>query len=408
MGLLERIFKRQTTPARAYSVEINEQSTFTAWGGNAWENDIYRGAVDAIARNAGKLKGSHVIQYADDQRKTGDFKINRLLQVRPNPYMTAYDFLYKMVARYFLYNNSFALIERDDNGNPRAFYPITASNVQFMTDGANRLYCGFTLNNGAVATFPYEDVIHLRRAFCGNDLLGDDNGALYPALELAQTQNEGIIKGIKSGANIRGILHFTGIIAPEQLKEEKDRFVNDYFSMNNDGGVVVTDQKTEYTPIESKPVILSAEQSQAVKTKIYDYLGVSENIVNSSYNENEFAAFYESTIEPIALALGLEFTQKLFTDREQALGNSILFESGRLQFTSNATKVQLIKELMPMGLLTVNQALEILNLPGVADGDKRITSLNYIDESIAAEYQLQGIKSTQSNKGVQSGEGAQA
>ena len=84
----------------------------------------------------------------------------------------------------------------------------------------------------------------------------------------------------------------------------------------------------------------------------------------------------------------MEFTSKIFTDREQAFGNSIIFESGRLQFTSNKTKVQLIKELMPYGLLTVNQALEILNLPAVQDGDRRLQSLNYIDQGAATAYQL--------------------
>ena len=40
-----------------------------------------------------------------------------------------------------------------------------------------------------------------------------------------------------------------------------------------------------------------------------------------------------------------------------------------------------------MGLLTVNQALEILNLPSVADGDRRIQALNMIDQTQAAQYQ---------------------
>ena len=65
-----------------------------------------------------------------------------------------------------------------------------------------------------------------------------------------------------------------------------------------------------------------------------------------------------------------------------------MFESGRLQFSSNSTKVNLIKELLPMGILTVNQALEILNLPAIEDGDRRIQSLNYIDTEHATEYQL--------------------
>ena len=143
-----------------------------------------------------------------------------------------------------------------------------------------------------------------------------------------------------------------------------------------------------YTPIDHKPVLLDADQAKEIKTKIYNYLGLTESIVNSSYTEDEYAAFYESTLEPIAIALSQEFTAKVFNDREQAFGNSIVFESGRLQFTSNKTKVSLIAQLAPYGLLTINQALEILNLPSVADGDKRLQALNMIDQSIATEYQL--------------------
>ena len=292
-----------------------------------------------------------------------------------------------MVTHYYLYNNSFALIDRSGR-SVYGIYPITCSHMDFLSDAAGGLYCRFYLMNGKESIFPYSDIIHLRRNFNSNELLGDDNAALTPALELAHTQNEGIINGIKSGAHIRGILKFTQIMAPGKLKEEKEAFINDYLQISNDGGVVATDQKMEYTPIESKPVILSAEQSKTVQDKIYNYLGITEKIVNSSYTEDEFSAFYESTIEPLAVQLSLEFTSKIFNDREQAYGNSILFESGRLQFTSNKTKVSLIKELMPYGLLTINQALEILNLPSVKDGDKRLQTLNVIDADKAAKYQV--------------------
>lgn len=393
MGVLDRIFKKQDKPTAGQSVAlVRELGSFSAWGGDAYSNDVYRAGVDAIARNCGKLKGAHKISYADHKTKEGDCKLNRLLQVRPNPYMNAYDFLYKMVTHLYLHNNSFALIERDRSGNPCAFYPITSSNVEFLSDEKGALYCRFTFNNGKMCIFDYQDVIHLRRAFNRNDLLGDDNSALYPALELAHTQNEGIISGIKAGANIRGLLKFTQIMAPQKLAEEKQAFITDYLNMNNDGGVIALDQKADYIPIESKPVLLNGEQSKAVQDKIYNYLGISANIVNASYSEDEFSAFYESVIEPIALALGLEFTNKIFNDRAQAYGNAIVFESGRLQFTSNKTKVDLIKELVPLGLISVNQALEILNLPSVADGDRRLQSLNYIDQADATAYQLGKVK----------------
>lgn len=386
ISILDKIFRKSEVAVKTGLVNENT-AVFTTYCGDAYANDIYRAAVDAIARNAGKLKGGHVIRYADHDRVEGDCKLNRILQVRPNAYMSAYDFLYKMVTHYYLYNNSFALIDRSGR-SVYGIYPITCSHMDFLSDAAGGLYCRFYLKNGKESIFPYSDIIHLRRNFNSNELLGDDNAALTPALELAHTQNEGIINGIKSGAHIRGILKFTQIMAPGKLKEEKEAFINDYLEISNDGGVVATDQKMEYTPIESKPVMLSAEQSKTVQDKIYNYLGITEKIVNSSYTEDEFSAFYESTIEPLAVQLSLEFTSKIFNDREQAYGNSILFESGRLQFTSNKTKVSLIKELMPYGLLTINQALEILNLPSVKDGDKRLQTLNVIDAEKANKYQI--------------------
>lgn len=387
MSILDRFFRRERT--RTKTELINEPvSGFSMYGGDAYSNDIFREAVDAIARNAGKLKGSHVVTYAGERHETTDGRLNRLLQTRPNRYMSSYDFLYKLTTRLFLYNNAFAYIDRDERGNVRALYPITATHVDILSDATGSLFCGFMLRDGREVTLPYDDIVHLRRFFNENEILGEDNTAIASGIELAQTQNDGITSAIRAGASIRGILSFTQIMSPTKLKEEKDAFVKDYLELGNEGGVIATDQKMSYTPIDHKPVLLDADQAKEIKTKIYNYLGLTESIVNSSYTEDEYAAFYESTLEPIAIALSQEFTAKVFNDREQAFGNSIVFESGRLQFTSNKTKVSLIAQLAPYGLLTINQALEILNLPSVADGDKRLQALNMIDQSIATEYQL--------------------
>lgn len=390
VNIFQKIFGARKPPEKIERVELMNGSIaqFTAWSGDAYSSDIYRGAVDAIARNAGKLRGAHIIKYSDHDRIEKDCRLNRLLQVQPNFYMNAYDLLYKATTHYYLYNNAFILVQRGERGDPVGLWPINASRVIFLADQAGQLYCQFDFRSGKQATFPYSDVVHLRRHFNDNDLLGDQNSAIAPTLELAHTQNEGLVNGIKSSANIRGILKFTQIMAPEKLKEEKERFISDYLNISNDGGIVATDQKTEYEPITATPANIDEKQLAAVQKKIYDYLGISEGIVNSTYTEDEWAAFYESVLEPFATQLSLEFTRKLFNEREQAFGNCVMFEAGRLQFTSNATKVNLIKELMPYGLLTINQALEILNLPGVPDGNKRLQTLNVVDAAQANKYQL--------------------
>ena len=115
-----------------------------------------------------------------------------------------------------------------------------------MKDTTGALFCGFMLRDGREVTLPYDDVIHLRRFFNEAEILGEDNSAIASGIELAQTQNDGIISGIKAGASIRGILSFTQIMSPSKLKEEKDAFVKDYLELGNEGGIVAVDQKMNY------------------------------------------------------------------------------------------------------------------------------------------------------------------
>ncbi len=257
-NIFARLFKtKQKAPPSSPKQEVVEGSAqaFTPFSGDAYANDIYRGAVDAIARNAAKLRGTHIINTSIG-RNNGNPNLDRLLQTRPNPYANAYDVLYRMVTHYFLYNNAFALLLRDGKGVLYGIYPLKASHVEFMTDPSGELFCRFLINNGVEYIFPYCDIIHLRRNYNDNELFGDPNTALIAALEVAHNMNEGIIKAIQTSAHIRGVLKNAQILSPEKLKEEKDRFMKDFMQMDNHGGILVTDAKFDYVPIESKPVII--------------------------------------------------------------------------------------------------------------------------------------------------------
>jgi HK97 family phage portal protein len=401
-NIFKRLFKTAKDTGQTEQVEVMSGSPayFTPFDGDAYSSDIYRAAVDAIARNVAKLKGTHVITM-EQQRKDGDSQLNRMLQVRPNPFMSAYDMLYKLTTHYYLYNNAFAYLQKDDRGNPLGIWPLRPLAMEFVTDPTGILYCKFLFAGGREIIFPYSEIVHIRRFFNSNDLLGDPNTAIIPTLELAHTQSEGLSNSIKNGATIRGILKFSQVLAPDKLKAEKEAFINDYLTITNNGGVAALDSKAEYIPLKNEPYAIDDKQLQAVKQKVYDYLGISENIVNSTYTEDEWAAFYESVVEPLAVQFSLELTEKIFTPREQAFGNSILFEANRLQFASNATKTNIIKELMPLGLFTINQALEVLNLPGVKDGDKRVQTLNVANTQIVDQYQLeQKPKGGKTNEGI--------
>lgn len=367
MSIFDRFLKRRTPQPQAV-IEIENQ--YRAFSGTAYGSAAFRAAVDAISRHAAKL-----------QAHSADPQLETLLNTAPNAYMSAYDLLYKTAAAYFTHNNAFMLLARDDTGRVTEVYPITPQSVEFhpSTDGALYLECQFT--DGRRVTFPYSDLIHLRRHFLANDLLGEGNTPLFPLLDTAQTLTQGISASVKNGTSIRGILKFTSLVNPAQVKAEKEQFVSDYFNPANSGGIAATDQRFDFVPSNITPYTIPQEQVETVNRQIYEYLGVSSKIISGSYSENEFSAFYESVIEPFSLQLSQEWGLKC--------GVAVTFTAERLEFSSAETKIKLLHEAAPLGLMTVNEARKLLALPPVADGERRLQSLNYVSADLADEYQLE-------------------
>ncbi|WP_346765641.1 phage portal protein [Staphylococcus aureus] len=381
------INKLENQVSKQFEMLTGGFQSLNSFNGNAWSNEIYRSAVDAIARHIAKLSGKHVVNGAQEDNYS---KINRILRNRPNPYMSGYDFLYKVASHYYLYNNAFILVQKDNKGNLSALYPLSASSVEYVVDGAGEMYLKFLFNDGKIVHFHMNEIAVMRRHFNSNDLLGDSNDAIMETLDLAYTQQAGMKNVIKNATHIRGIIQYKQALAPPLLKEAKEEFMNNYMTMENNGGIIPLDSTMEYTPLNMHDADIDTPQVEVVKQKIYEYLGINENIVMGNYSEDQWQAFFESIVEPFAIQLSSELTEKIFTEREQAFSNRIVFESSRLQYASTKSKATVIKELLPLGVLTINQALDLLNLPRVEDGDERIQSLNYIEKKLAEQYQVGG------------------
>jgi HK97 family phage portal protein len=289
-------------------------------------------------------------------------------------------------------NNAFVMIDWDKNGTVKGFYPLNASSVEFL-ENDKEIFVRFLFLGGQRVVLPYTDIIHLRRFFYKNDMYGEtSDAALNPTLELINTTNQGIINAVKSSASLRGLLKFQSMLKPDDMKKQRDSFITDYLDVSNNGGIAATDAKADYVPLTNDPKVIDQKTMEFIDDKVFRYYGVSANIIKSTYSEEEWNAFYESVIEPIAIQLSLQFTSKLFTDREQGFGNQIIFESDRLQYASNKTKISLVETLMDRGLISINEGRSIFNMAPVEGGEKRLISLNYVDSSIQNDYQMGGEK----------------
>lgn len=368
---------------------INSYTNFiTNYNAEIYNDLAVRSCVDTIARHVAKLKPVHIIQD-DNGRNAQKSSINSLLANRPNIYMSTSDFLYKVASQLLYYGNAFVYIQKDNKQNINGFYPIDFTSCE-LKEYDNNLYLKFNFNNAKNIVIPYTDIIHIRRNYSTHDLLGQD--AYKPLLETLTNlskSRQSISNKVENGGKISGILKLSGMVSQSEWKTKAELFA-DWFksSTSKSGGVATIDSTADFIPVSTKAESAEEAQLKYLQSEVYSYFGINEAIVNGSYNETEWQAFYESIIEGIKIQLSQEFTAKVFTTKEKEYGNIIDFNSNRLTYASTTNKVNMVKELGALGLLTTNEARELFDLPPVEDGDKRLVSLNYINADKADEYQL--------------------
>jgi len=188
---------------------------------------------------------------------------------------------------------------------------------------------------------------------------------------------------------LRGVLSFTNaMLKPEDIKKNRDIFVKDFLGSDNKG-IGALDTKATFQEINMRPITLDNDQLKRVNQNIYDYFGISEDIIRNDYTPQKWNAFFEGVIEPLSIQLGEAFTSAIFTDQAIKDGHKIVFTTYRLQYASIEEKVNLLKLILPYGLVKKDTALELLDMPkiGGKEGQKILQSLNNIDSQIANNYQ---------------------
>ena len=359
---------------------------FTTLSGDTYDSKCARQCIDRIATHTAKLIPKHIKGTVSNNIK-GD--INYLLSVQPNPLMDTYNFIYKTTSILENDNNAFVYIARDDEDFITGFYPVLALNYYLFEDEAGNIFLKFKFINGQEYFLLYTDLIHLRKFYNKHDIFGTNNKVLQTDLNTAHTANEGISNAIKTTANLKGILKYNAVLKQKDIEESKNAFVRDFLSLENESGIAAIDSKAEFQEINMKPITLDSEQLKQVNYNIFDYYGISENIIRNDYTFEQWNAFYEGVIEPLAMQFSNVFTIKIFNKQSIKKGHQIVFTANRLQYANLSDKTNLLKVVIPAGVIKTDEIREILDLVplGGKEGEKIIQSLNNVDREIANEYQ---------------------
>lgn len=375
--------KSTTETETSEQLELVEgnKAIFTPYKGDFYNDPDVLACVDAIARNGAKMHPRHIRNFANKMENVKS-DLYKLLAKRPNEIQNAYKFYYEVLTSLELYNNAFIYMQRDENLKITGLYPLCFTEVK-LYEYQSQVWVKFRFGRSKERFVPYSDCLHLTR-FVGDDgLFGGSTIPIRKVLDIKHVLDEGIVNAIRTTQSIKGVIKSTkAMLKPEDVKKMRDQFVSDFVdSRKNKSGIGGLDATTDFIPVKIEPTTASDSQMKTIDSKVLAYFGVNEHIIQSNYTEDEWNAFYESVLEPIGLQMSLEFSNKLFTPTEKAFGNEILFESNRLQYASNKTKIDLVR--YAGNIMTINEQREIFNLAPVENGDVFIIDQNHtINEEV--------------------------
>lgn len=397
MGIFDRFTKRSkisrdVNQGKSIPIAINCWN-YKHFHGDLLEIDVIVSCIDALARNMAKMRLTAIRKDKDNitvTETTSD--VARVLK-NPNPYMTSYDFIYKVTALFFASNNVFIWPEYDKQGVLQALWPINYRQFKlYEVDGVK--VARFEIERNHFYTVPYKDLIHLRNHYFNDALFGDENYPFKPIADLMHAQNQGIIEGIKNSALIRGLLIASGVLKEEDMKAARERFIEENLNAKNNGGVMIIDGKFDYKDLKSTPYVIDADTREKTKQEAFEYFGVNESFLQNDFTSEKYESVYEGRLEPLAIYISQKFTAFLFTQREQGFGNEVVPNMSKVKYQSINAVVSVVNATKELGLFTRDEYREMLGYeplgPDRGGDEIMIATNNYQSDQSAGAADQEG------------------
>lgn len=363
MGLFDRIFAYWKTrddrreARQAFRLLNGYVPRWSTWGGEIYESELVRAAIDARARHISKLQVETI--------GTAKPALQNKLRLGPNEWQTWGQFLYRLSTILDVQTTAFVVPVINAVGETTGVYPILPDSAELVEYNGTP-WARFRFNGGKAAAVELDRVGIMTKFQYRSDLFGSGNRALHPTMELIHTQENGIKEGVKNNASFRFMATYDNWTNSVDLKKESVRFTRE--NLEGGGGVLLWPSNyRDIKQIDSKPYTLDADQMKLIDSNVFNYFGVNEDVLQNKAIGDAWSAFYEGAIEPFAVQLSDVLTRMLFTVRERELGAGVMATANRLQYMSNQDKLNVSAQMADRGLMTRNEIRAIWNLTPLPD-----------------------------------------
>ena len=377
MGLLDVIFR----PSKAKKSEkaLNEARSFfqtltaytpvfTSWGGQIYESEIVRAAIDARARHNSKLKVEIM--------GTANPSLQVKLRLGPNQWQTWSQFMYRVSTILDVNNTCFICPVFDDRMIITGVYPVLPSMCS-LVEYDDEVWLRYQFANGQTAAVEFRKCAVLTKHQYKSDFFGDSNAPLSETMKLIHIQNQGIEEGVKNAATFRFMATLNNFSSAQDLAKERQRFTETNLSSESEAGGFLLFPNTykDIRQIDVRPYAIDSEQMRQIRENVFNYFGVNEAVLQNSAKAEDLEAFFDGCIEPFAIQLSEGLTKLLFSERERAQGSYLIANANRLQYMSTSQKVQMAKELGDRGAILIDEIRELFNFAPLPDGAGQVAPI---------------------------------
>lgn len=366
MSLFDWIFKKPNIDVARHNDGYFKTLTayrphFTTWNGKIYESELVRAAIDARARNISKLK----VEIQGAAKPTLQTK----LRLKPNNWQTWSQFLYRTSTILDMHNTVVIVPVYDELMNPIGYTPVLPTRCEIVeNDGVP--FLRYEFSHGLKAATYLAECAILTKFQYRSDFFGESNHALDPTMKMIHLNDEAVAEAVKNGATYRFMARVNNFSKTEDLKKERQRFNETNFKNEegNGGLLLFPNTYADIKQIEQDAYTVPEAELKEIRTNVYNYFAVNEDVLQSKAYGDAWAAFYESVIEPFAIQFSETMTQALFSDRERAAGALIMATSNRLQYLTTTEKLNVSSQMLDRGAMNRDEIRDIWNLPPLPDG----------------------------------------
>ena len=376
MGAFEKLFGnlKKRREVNGYFRLLNGYTpVFTTFDGGVYEMELTRACIHTFASHCSKLQPT----------VTGPDlgNIQFLLDGKPNPFMTSSQFVYKAATIYETQPSCVIMPVMDKFDRLIGYYPASPQMLE-VVDVGGEPYIRVTFESGKKTAVELSRCGVLSKYLYKNDVIGEGNGAVQSTLQLLHMQEEGIAEGIKNGATFRFMAVLNNFAKDSDVKKKREEFVRENLGAGSGGLALFPNYMSSVQQINSTAKVVDPEQLRLIQERVFTYFGSNEDILQNKFDGDKWAAYYEGKVEVFSLQLSQAMTAMSFTDIQRKRGNGIVWSANRIQYMSNQDKLQVSTQLFDRGILSIDQVMDIWNLPHVPGGHRRFIRKEYIDTAL--------------------------